>query len=59
MGDQDSKILPVLRIRVFFGQESKKISYDTSFFAMLTKRGFMISHQFSKIYFAQEKKQFF
>ena len=52
MGDQDSKILPMLMIRVFFGQENKKISYDTRFFAMLTKRGFMISHQFSKIYFA-------
>ena len=35
----------------FFRQENKKISYDTRFFAMLTKRGFMIAHQFSTIYF--------
>ena len=52
MGDHDKKNPTSAHEKGFFSQESKKISYDTSFFAMLTKRGFMISHQFSKIYFA-------
>ena len=46
MAAKSSKIGPVLKIKVF-SPGHKKVSHDTSFFALLTKRNFMIAYQFS------------
>ena len=46
MAAKGSKIQPLLKIKVF-SPGHKKISHDTSFFAQLTKRDFMIAYQFS------------
>ena len=45
MCEQGSKIQPLLTIRVF-GHVTKKF-LTTRVFALLTKRDFMIAHQFS------------
>ena len=46
MAATGSKIQPVLTIKVF-SPGHKKISHVTNFFALLTKRNFMIAYQFS------------